>query len=149
MYQSNKWQILPFVLALIIALAGCGGQEAAAPAAPPAAEAEEPVVLDLALNVDPAAVEELYQRDDVIILDVREDHEYDAGHIPGATLVPLGQIPNRLEEIPTDKTVIAVCRSGNRSGQATKFLRQQGFENVHNMTGGMNGWAQAGYEIEQ
>ena len=148
MYQTKTWQILPFQLALIIALAGCGGQ-AAAPAAPPAAEAEKPAVLDLAVNVDPAAVEELYQRDDVIILDVREDHEYAAGHIPGATLVPLGQIPNRLEEIPTDKTVIAVCRSGNRSGQATKFLRQQGFENVHNMTGGMNAWSQAGYEIEQ
>ena len=94
-------------------------------------------------------MEELYQRDDVIILDVREDFAYKAGHIPGATLVPLGQIPNRLDEIPTDKTVIAVCRSGNRSNQATNFLRQQGFENVHNMTGGMNAWGQAGYEIEQ
>ena len=148
MHQSKKWQMLPFLFALIIALAGCGGQ-AAAPAAPPAAEAEEPAVLDLAVNVDPAAVEALYQRDDVIILDVREDHEYKAGHIPGAALVPLGQIPNRLDEIPTDKTVIAVCRSGNRSNQATTFLRQQGFENVHNMTGGMNAWSQAGYEIEQ
>jgi rhodanese-related sulfurtransferase len=136
--------MLPFLLALIIALAGCGSEAVAPPA-----EAGEAAVLDLAVNLDPAAVEELYRQDDVVILDVREDFEYEAGHIPGATLVPLGQIPNRLDEIPKDKTVIAVCRSGNRSGQATNFLRQQGFENVHNMTGGMNAWGQAGYEIEK
>ena len=142
MYQTKTWQLLPILFALIIALAGCGGQ-AAAPAV------EEAAVLDLAVNLDPAAVEELYQRDDVIILDVREDHEYQAGHIPGATLVPLGQIPSRLDDIPKDKTVIAVCRSGNRSNQATNFLRQQGFDNVHNMTGGMNAWSQAGYKVEK
>ena len=147
MYQTKRWQMLPLLLTLIIALAGCGGQ-ATAPAAAPA-EAGEAAVLDLAVNLDPAAVEELYQRNDVVILDVREDSEYNAGHIPGATLVPLGQIPNRLDEIPKDKTVIAVCRSGNRSSQATNFLRQQGFDNVHNMTGGMNAWSQAGYEIEK
>ena len=147
MYQTKRWQMLPLLLTLIIALAGCGGQATAPPAAP--AEAGEAAVLDLAVNLDPAAVEELYQRNDVVILDVREDSEYNAGHIPGATLVPLGQIPNRLDEIPKDKTVIAVCRSGNRSSQATNFLRQQGFENVHNMTGGMNAWSQAGYEIEK
>jgi phage shock protein E len=144
MYHTKSWQMLPFLLALIIALAGCGGQAAAPPA-----EVGEAAVLDLAVNLDPAAVEELYQRNDVVILDVREDSEYNAGHIPGATLVPLGQIPNRLDEIPKDKTVIAVCRSGNRSSQATNFLRQQGFENVHNMTGGMNAWSQAGYKIEK
>jgi phage shock protein E len=147
MYQTKKWQMLPLLLTLIIALAGCGGQAAAPPAAP-AEAGEAAAVLDLAENLDPAAVEELYQRNDVVILDVREDFEYDAGHIPGAILVPLGQIPNRLDEIPKDKTVIAVCRSGNRSSQATNFLREQGFDNVHNMTGGMNAWSQAGYEIE-
>ena len=85
----------------------------------------------------------------MVLIDVREDSEYAEGHIPGATLIPLGQIPDRLDEIPTDKTVVAVCRSGNRSGQATDYLREQGFDNVHNMEGGMNAWSQAGYEIEK
>jgi phage shock protein E len=148
MYQKIKWQMLPFLLVLLIALAGCGNQ-ADAPAAPPAAEVADSAALNLSVNVDPNTVEELRHRDDVVVIDVREDYEYNDGHIPGATLVPLGQVPNRLDEIPQDKTVIAVCRSGNRSSQATNFLRQQGFDNVHNMTGGMNAWAQAGYEIEK
>jgi rhodanese-related sulfurtransferase len=148
MYQKIKWQMLPFLLVLLMALAGCGGQ-AAAPAAPPAAELADPAALNLSVNVDPNTVEELRHRDDVVVIDVRDDYEYNDGHIPGATLVPLGQIPNRVDEIPKDKTVIAVCRSGNRSSQATNFLRQQGFDNVHNMTGGMNAWTQAGYEIEK
>ena len=148
MYQKIKWQMLPFLLVLLIALAGCGGQ-AAAPATPPAAEVADSAALNLSVNVDPNTVEELRHRDDVVVIDVREDYEYNDGHIPGARLVPLGQVPNRLDEIPKDKTVIAVCRSGNRSSQATNFLRQQGFDNVHNMTGGMNAWAQAGYEIEK
>jgi len=147
---NNKlnWKTLLLALAVSLALAGCGGQTQA-PVAPPAVEAKTLKLENLPLEVDPATVEQLRRRDDVFILDVREDYEYDSGHIPGATLVPLGQIPNRLEEVPRDKTVIAVCRSGNRSGQATDFLRQQGFENVHNMEGGMNAWSQAGYQIEQ
>jgi rhodanese-related sulfurtransferase len=147
-YHKLNWKTLLLALSVSLALAGCGGQ-AQTPAAPPVAEAETLKLENLALEVDPATVEQLRQRDDVFILDVREDYEYNDGHIPGATLVPLGQIPSRLEEVPRDKTVIAVCRSGNRSGQATNFLRQQGFENVHNMTGGMNAWSQAGYQIER
>jgi phage shock protein E len=143
-----NWQTLILALVFSLGLAGCGGQ-AQAPAAPPAAvEAQSLVLQNLPLNVDVATVEELRQRDDVFILDVREDSEFQSGHIPGATLVPLGQIPDRLDEVPRDKTVIAVCRSGNRSSQATDFLRQQGFDNVHNMEGGMNAWSQAGYQTE-
>jgi rhodanese-related sulfurtransferase len=106
-------------------------------------------VSKLSQNIDTHTVETLRQRDDVVVIDVREDWEYEAGHIPGATLIPLAQIPGRMSEIPTDKTVIAVCRSGNRSGQATQFLRQQGFDNVHNMQGGMLTWEQNGYETEK
>lgn len=148
MKQQLKWQILPLFLALIVALGGCGVQ-AEAPAVDQAAAISDVRLENLPISVDAATVEQLRQRDDVVILDVREDSEYNDGHIPGATLVPLGQIPNRLAEIPKDKTVIAVCRSGNRSNQATDFLRQQGFDNVHNMAGGMNAWSQAGYQIEK
>ena len=106
-------------------------------------------VTQLGPNVDVATVNALQGRDDVVILDVREQSEYDAGHIPGVTLIPLKDVPNRLNEIPKDKPVIVTCRSGNRSGQATDFLRQQGYTNVHNMTGGINAWQQAGYKVEQ
>jgi rhodanese-related sulfurtransferase len=54
-----------------------------------------------------------------------------------------------MNEIPTDKTVIVTCRTGNRSGQAVDFLRQNGFENVHNMQGGIVAWEQAGYEVSR
>ncbi len=149
MIQKTYWYVISLFLALILALAGCGGQQAEAPAAQePVAEAAGVEIESLPFNLDVEIVETLRQRDDVLVLDVREDWEYNGGHIPEAKLVPLGQIPNRLDEIPRDKTVIAVCRSGNRSSQATNFLRQQGFENVHNMAGGMKAWSGAGYEIE-
>ena len=83
------------------------------------------------------------------MLDVREQWEYDEGHIPGVTLIPMGDVASRLAEIPTDQEVIVTCRSGNRSGQITDFLRQQGFDNVHNMAGGILAWEAAGYDVEQ
>jgi rhodanese-related sulfurtransferase len=61
----------------------------------------------------------------------------------------MDEVANRLAEIPTDKEVIVTCRSGNRSAQITDFLRQQGFDNVHNMDGGILAWEAAGYDIEQ
>lgn len=147
MFQKEiNWKILPVLLLVVLALVACGAQ----PAAPaPAADLAAVETLNLPVDIDPATVEQIRNRDDVVLIDVREDFEYADGHIPGATLIPLGQIPNRLDEIPTDKTVVAVCRSGNRSGQATSFLREQGFDNVHNMQGGMNAWGQVGYETEK
>lgn len=151
--NSRKFTVISLLLLLILALAGCGGDSAPAPAAEaPAAEApaaEAPAALDLPQDINAAQTNDIRDRDDVVILDVREDWEFAAGHIPGADWIPLGELPNRLSEIPTDKTVVAVCRSGNRSGQATAFLRGQGFDNVHNMTGGMISWEQAGFDIEQ
>ena len=142
------WKLFTPLAAIIFVLAACGGQPAQeAPVAP--AQAVSGVELDLPVNIDTQTLEEIRDRDDVVLIDVREDWEYAEGHIPGATLIPLGQVPDRLAEIPKDKTVVAVCRSGNRSGQATNFLRQQGFDNVHNMQGGMNAWSQAGFEVEQ
>ena len=131
---------------LALTLSAC----TATPAAPtPAPVATQLDVTQLGPNVDVATVNALQGRDDVVILDVREQSEYDAGHIPGVALIPLKDVPNRLNEIPKDKPVIVTCRSGNRSGQATDFLRQQGYTNVHNMTGGINAWQQAGYKVEQ
>lgn len=135
------------VLILITSLAlvtACGGQSAAPVAEAPVAEE---VALNLGPTVDVQTVAQIKDRDDVFVIDVREQHEYDAGHIPGITLIPMGTIPDRLAEIPTDKEVIVTCRSGNRSGQVTQFLRDQGFTNVHNMDGGILAWEAAGLEV--
>ncbi len=104
---------------------------------------------NLPVNVTVQQAASLLDNPNVAFIDVREPDEYAAGHIPGVKLIPLGSVPSRLSEIPKDKTVIAVCRSGNRSSQATKYLRDQGFDNVHNMTGGMSQWTQAGYKVER
>ncbi|MBK8901024.1 MAG: rhodanese-like domain-containing protein [Anaerolineaceae bacterium] len=120
-----------------------------APAAASAAAADQTETLDLADTVDVDTVASVKDRTDVFVIDVREQWEYDEGHIPGVTLIPMGEVANRLAEIPTDKEVIVTCRSGNRSGQITDFLRQQGFDNVHNMDGGILAWQAAGYDVEQ
>lgn len=138
--------IFVFSLLLVLALAACGGGETAVSNPDIAAQTGE---LNLAETVDVQTVAGIMDRDDVVVIDVREQSEYDAGHIPGVTLIPLGELTQRVNEIPTDKTVIMTCRSGNRSGQATDYLRQNGFDNVHNMAGGITAWQQAGLEVEQ
>jgi rhodanese-related sulfurtransferase len=135
------------LLLLVLLLAACGGTDTAAPAEVEADINAAP--LELGDAVDVHTVAEVKDRDDVYLLDVREQWEYDEGHIPGVTLLPMGEVQGRLDEIPTDKEVIVTCRSGNRSGQVTNYLRQNGFDNVHNMEGGIVAWEQAGYEVSR
>lgn len=134
--------LVTFVLLLV--LAACGGQADTGQA--PVSEVD---LSNLPESVDVATTASLQGRDDVLLIDVREQWEYDEGHIPGITHIPMGEIPHRLQEIPTDKTVVVTCRSGNRSSQVTDFLRQQGYDNIHNMAGGILAWQQAGYEVER
>jgi rhodanese-related sulfurtransferase len=75
----------------------------------------------------------------VNIIDVREDEEVAMGKIPGAKHIPLGQIPERIEELDKNEHYYMVCRSGGRSGNACQFLMQKGY-NVTNMSGGMLAW---------
>jgi rhodanese-related sulfurtransferase len=82
-----------------------------------------------------------------LLLDVREPREWNAGHARGATLIPLGQLSQRLAELPRDREIIAIGRSGNRSGAATGLLRRAGFTQVRNMAGGMNAWCRAGLPV--
>ena len=79
------------------------------------------------------------------VLDVREQDEWNSVHIPGATLIPLGQLPDRLSEVPKDQQVVVVCHSGNRSATGRDILLQAGFQEVTSMRGGMNDWIASGY----
>lgn len=79
----------------------------------------------------------------LVVLDVREDAEWDAGHVDGATHIPLMELAERFDEVPTGQQVLVVCRTGARSAQATAFLQAQGCEAV-NLAGGMKAWQIAG-----
>lgn len=83
--------------------------------------------------------EYLKQNKEASVIDVRETEEVKAGKIPGSINIPLGLVEFRLQDIDKSKEHVMVCRSGNRSGQATRFLESQGF-NVINMDGGMLEW---------
>ncbi len=79
--------------------------------------------------------------DEPFLVDVRQPEEVAEWAIPGAVNIPLGDLPHRLGELPTDHPVVVVCRSGNRSSQATAFLARAGYR-ASNLTGGMQAWAQ-------
>ena len=81
---------------------------------------------------------------DLLVLDVREQDEYDRAHIDGVKLVPLGELPNRVGELEKDKEILCVCAGGVRSDRACQFLSSQGFSKVTNMAEGMRGWLQRG-----
>jgi rhodanese-related sulfurtransferase len=82
--------------------------------------------------------------DDAYLLDVREPDEWSAGHAPGARHIPMMEIPARLAELPTERDVAVICRSGGRSGQVVAYLMGNGWDNVRNVEGGMQDWAAAG-----
>lgn len=74
------------------------------------------------------------------LVDVREIDEYRSGHIEGATLIPLGVLPYRLDEVHRDRETIVICRSGNRSKQACQILKDHGYSNVKSLRGGLSSW---------
>lgn len=80
------------------------------------------------------------------IFDVREPDEYEVGHVPGAPLVPLGSVPERIDEFPAEGEVLIICKSGGRSGKAVEHLRARGIDAV-NVAGGTMGWIEAGHAV--
>lgn len=75
------------------------------------------------------------------LLDVREGYELDVSRIDSVVHIPLGELPQRMDELDKDANWVIVCRSGARSGRATAFLLGQGFRSVRNLSRGMNGWS--------
>jgi sulfur-carrier protein adenylyltransferase/sulfurtransferase len=109
------------------------------------APAPEPVMTANDANDLETDVRELKRKIDAkenfFLLDVREPNEYQIGKIPGSTLIPLGEIPQRFQELPRDKEIIVHCKTGGRSAKAAEFLRKQGFKNVKNLKGGILDWS--------
>ena len=95
------------------------------------------------ISVDEAAAK---REAGAFILDVREPEEWVEYHIPGATLIPLGELETRANEVPHDREVVVVCRSGNRSQVGRDILLKSDFNQVTSMAGGMKQWSAAGYE---
>jgi hydroxyacylglutathione hydrolase len=89
------------------------------------------------------------RRDGLVVLDVRGRSEWEAGHVPGATLIPLAELPDRLGEVPVDRPVAVHCQGGGRSAIATSLLRARGRKAVSNVTGGFGAWEEAGLPVER
>lgn len=85
--------------------------------------------------------EKLDRGDDFLLIDVREPHEYQIARIPGAKLIPLGELPKHLNELDREAEIVAHCKSGARSQKAVDLMKQNGFKNVRNMIGGITAWS--------
>ncbi|MBL8484519.1 MAG: rhodanese-like domain-containing protein [Rhodocyclaceae bacterium] len=96
--------------------------------------------------VSPALATQLMNREDAVVVDVREPDEWKAGHILNARHIPLAELEKRLGDLAKFKAkpVIVSCRSGSRAASASRILRKNGFEKVYTLEGGMQAWEQAG-----
>jgi rhodanese-related sulfurtransferase len=85
---------------------------------------------------------------DGVLIDVREAWESEQQRIPGALLIPLSEVPQRLDEIPSDRDVYVHCRLGGRSAKAVEFLHEHGRPRAVNVVGGIEAWQDAGLPVE-
>lgn len=132
-----------FVAALVlvgILVAGCSSPPAQNETAP---SAEPGDMVSISVN---DLLERVQSGEKPLIIDVREQAEWDAGHIEGARLMPLATVEKQIASAGIDKgrEIILICRSGNRSAQAYKVLQKLGYTNLVNVSGGMNEWAKIG-----
>jgi rhodanese-related sulfurtransferase len=97
-----------------------------------------------------ARVQEMQDRGEpVVYLDVREQNEWNLGHLPRATFIPRGILESNIEQrVPRDSTVVIYCASGNRSALAADTLQQMGYQHVSSMAGGLRAWVDAGGIVE-
>ena len=109
-----------------------------------------PAFADAFNTIDPQQAYAL-TRQGAPMFDVRELHEYREAHAPGALLLPLAQLKNRVHEFRAfeNKPIVIICRSGTRSAAAAAMLAELGFKSVHNVQGGMIAWEKAGLPVER
>lgn len=102
-------------------------------------------------EVNSIAATQLINHKNALVLDVREQSEYEAGHILNSKLVPMGKLLERIGELEKyrDRPIVAVCRSGQRSASACALLGKQGFAQVYNLNGGVMAWQKASLPLEK
>jgi len=141
---------LPFIfmmLALIIALAGCGSgsgakTDNAQTAAPEPSQGTAQGTAQIR-QISTGELERLLAQaasGDMVFIDVREPDEYAEGHIEGMVNMPLSTLEDTYSQLPKDKEIVIICRSGNRSMQAAQLLRDKGYTRLVNVQGGMLDW---------
>ena len=109
--------------------------------------ANTPIAGALPATVNVSEAYEMYHNG-AFVLDVRTVEEWNEFHAPNTTLIPLDQLASRLDEIPRDRQILVVCRSGNRSQQGRDILLNAGFTQVTSMAGGLNEWRESGFPID-
>jgi len=144
--QSLRLSAGAMIVALVIVvLAAAGCQAVPAPSAVPAAQTAARPALPAEVSVADAAA----KRDaGAFILDVRTTEEWNEFHVPGSTLIPIDQLPNRVAEVPKDQEVVVVCRSGNRSATGRDVLLKAGYPQVTSLAGGLKSWRDAGKPVQ-
>jgi rhodanese-related sulfurtransferase len=83
----------------------------------------------------------MQQGEPLLLLDVRESHEYRQAHIAGSFLLPMPQLPRRLKELPKEQTIVIMCHHGIRSQQIADYLVRHDYEHVYNLRGGIDAWS--------
>lgn len=103
------------------------------------------------VDVDTTGAMNLINRQNAVVLDVREQGEYDSGHVINSRLIPVGQLRERVGELEKyrQRPIVVLCRSGNRSASAAAFLKKEGFTKVHNLAGGIIAWQKANLPLEK
>ncbi|MBD3275367.1 MAG: MBL fold metallo-hydrolase [Candidatus Marinimicrobia bacterium] len=105
--------------------------------------------LEIGDQITAENLREAIDRDEIHVIDVRQQSEYDEAHIPTAHKIHAGQISDHLDEVPKHKSVALYCEGGDRSSVATSYLMSEGFHNVKNLTGGIRAWCEAGFPVER
>ena len=132
-----RWPARPWLWAILIAvaIAGVALWQSGSPARTTAAYPAEVSLEEAAAKREAGS----------FILDVRQPEEWNEYHVPGSTLIPLGELAARVDEVPRDQEVVVVCRSGNRSATGRDILLNAGFTRVTSLAGGLSQWKAAGF----
>jgi rhodanese-related sulfurtransferase len=139
----NRNRRMLLLAPLVLGLSACG-----ASTPKPAAQTGKQEQLPMNMTVNDLATR-LDRGDDLLVLDVRSPEEFvQDGHVRGATLIPLPDLTMRLNEVPTNRPIACFCRSGIRSQMACDVLRQHGYAELTNVTGGIKSWREANLPTE-
>lgn len=131
MGKYTIWLLLGLLsFAMVILFSGCGAKETSS-------SDQGSAYQDIRAEELKAMID---GKEDIILLDVREQYEFDDGHIAGSILIPTGQISRRINELDKNKTIVVICASGSRSAQVARYLVDNGFTKVKNLVGGIMSW---------